>query len=178
MCRLGIFGIFLRGFGRPGSYQLVPRRKRVKGLQGGEPGAGHPGGEPGAGHPVGNPERAPGGARPAPHCCAHPGPPPTPSGEPAASLACLPVPLQVSALRPPRLKPEEGGWEGHGAFPWAVDTGRTPAVHSRTAPLLHLHPSVPTTPTSPGGLPQGPYCSPASPGSLWVPSGDWLARPV
>ena len=33
---LGIFGIFLRGFGRPGSHQLLPRRKRVKELQGQE----------------------------------------------------------------------------------------------------------------------------------------------
>lgn len=101
-------------------------------------------GNPGAG--------TPGWDRACPHTTVPtPGPLPAPSGGPGASLACLPAPLQASALRPPLFKPKEGGWEGHGAFPRAVDAGRSPTAHSRTAPLLRLHLHLPWWPP-PGPL--------------------------
>lgn len=167
MCRLGIFGIFLRGFGRPGSYQLVPRRKRVKGLQGGEPGAGHPGGEPGA------------GTRWGPACPTLLCPPwaPAHSVWGAGGLSCL-SPGASPGLCPEATSPQtRGRWLGrarglpvgcgHRAHP------RRPLTHSSTPPPSPLSPHHPHLPWWP---PPGPLLlaskSREPVGALWRLAGS------
>lgn len=160
----GIFEILLKGFGRPGSHQLFPRRKESKGAAGTRKTQAE---LEGLGRSQPCPYAAPRSL--VPSCLGVGGRLPHPCLSPASCPLSSPLPQgRLSSNR-------RGRWLGRAwGLPLAIPQPRTKSSGLPASP-----PQCPPQPPCNGQPPRRLCYSPANPGSLvGVPSGKWLAGPV